>query len=146
MNGKETLLKMISQSEACGCNRKMRVQCSHSLLVERVKSLDNVSAPSFIEQLVIFKEKQKQKKVLIHLNLSHFYMHDHRIMQTALLFSFYNNFVKDEFQLQERLNKLNASHTSFCGNEIHKFINSSPEQYKNHNQILSPEHCSKQIM
>lgn len=125
MNGKETLLKMISQSgQACGCNRKMRVQCSHSLLAERVKSLDNVSAPSFKNQRVIFKEKEK-KFVLIYLNKCHFYMHDHRIKQTALLFSFYNNFVKNKFQLQERLNKLNVSHTSFCGNTEINFLNNT---------------------
>lgn len=123
MNGKETLLKMISQSEACGCNRKMRVQCSHSLLAERVKSLDNVSAPSLKNQLVIFKKNKK--KVLIYLSKCQFYMHDHRIKQTALLFSFSNNFVKDEFQLQERLNKLNVSHTSFCGNTEINLLNNT---------------------
>lgn len=52
-------------------------------------------------------------------------MHDHRIKQTALLFSFYNNFVKDEFQLQERLNKLNVSHTSLCGNTAINLLNNT---------------------
>lgn len=76
MNGKETLLKMISQSEACGCNRKMRAQCSHSLLAERVKSLDNVISTQFWKPASDLQEKKKSFHILKQMSLLHAWPQD----------------------------------------------------------------------